>query len=278
MQEKSNVKTLFLILGSESPEHQSDLLMQQNTWLKDLLPSQSYRILRGSNAQELVDYENTLYIPVKEEYKNILSKSLIGLRWALENTDFDVVIRTNVSTYFPTNLVQRIVSSIDVNSKFFGGYLDRCRIPFGDKDETTSYVAGTALVMTRPTVVELVKLDWSLFEGWPDDLAISVALRRQGITPKSIKRNNLSQMHFFFPAFQIRLKTSSVDHLAAVRMKNVHAYFKSQKPLERIKLYLLITISEVKYSMVNFEEFFGFTSQILVRIKNLMLSPFRIGR
>ena len=273
---KSKVKTLFLILGSESPEHESDLQMQQATWLKDLLPSQSYRILRGSNKQELVDYNNTLYIPIKEEYKNILSKSLIGLRWALDNTDFDVVVRTNVSTYFPTALVQRAVDSIDVDTHYFGGYLDRCRLPFGN-NETTSYVAGTALVMTRPTVVELFKLDWSVFEGWPDDLAISVALQKQGITPQSIKRNNLSQMHFFFPAFQIRLKTSSVDYLAAVRMKNVHAYFMAQKPFERIKLYLLIAISEVKYSMVNFEEFFGFISQILVRLKNLVLSPFRKG-
>ena len=61
-------------------------------------------------------------------------------------------------------------------------------------------------------------------------------------------------------------------------MKNVHAYFMAQKPFERIKLYLLIAISEVKYSMVNFEEFFGFISQILVRLKNLVLSPFRKGR
>ena len=278
MKFEPNSKTLFLILGSNAPENESDLEMQRQTWLNDLSPTQSFIILRGSpsSSTKLIGHE--LYLPVSESYENILPKTILGMKWSLEHSNFEILIRTNVSTYFPPAEVEAVTRTIDKASRFFGGYVARCRLPGENLTSTAEFVAGTALVLTRPTVELLCNLDWRPYRGWPDDVAISVALRNLGISPKKIRRNNLSQLHFFLPAFQIRLKTSSVSHLSSKRMQGIHQYFHATNTLNRLARYVLITISEIRYAFINWEEISGFAKELLSQAWRVPNRIVRLGK
>lgn len=258
MKFEPNAKTLFLILGSNAPENESDLEMQKQTWLSDLSPTQGFIILRGSPSTSTTLIGDELYLPVIESYENILPKTILGMKWALDNSNFEILIRTNVSTYFPRAEVEAVTRTINKAAPFFGGYVARCRLPGENINSTTDFVAGTALVLTRQTAQILCDLDWTPYYGWPDDVAISMALSKVGISPKKIRRNNLSQSHFFFPAFQIRLKTSSVSHLSSKRMESIHEYFHATNTLNRLARYLLISMNEIRYAFINWEEISDF--------------------
>ncbi len=263
-------KTLFLILGSYAPENQMDLKIQRETWLKSLLPNQEYLVIRGSNEESARLEGDTLFLPVIETYENILEKTLLGFRWALDNSDFQVLIRTNVSTYFPVKLVDKKIRDIDPLSCYFGGYKDYCWLPGNADRRKVSYVTGTAIVLTRPTVEMLCESNLELMTALPDDVAISLTLSDSGIPVENIKRNDLGSSHIFYPRFQIRLKTSSVSHLASTRMQNVHDFFQAENFLKKFYYYFKITLSEVKYATMNFDQFLSFCRFSLRYLKKLV--------
>lgn len=262
------MKTLFLILGSDSEENQNDLQMQKLTWLQDLLPSQSYFILRGSGNKTIQAIGDTVYLPIVERYENILEKTILGINWALDNLDFDILIRTNVSTYFPPHLVKNAIEKIDTSSKYFGGYIDRCNLGSKSRNSKVSYVTGTALVMTKSTATVLRRSNWGELNTLPDDVAISLLLKNEGVEPKKMKRNNLSQSHIFYPTFQIRLKTSSVSRLATQRMKLVHEFFHSNSRVNRLFILVKISGLEIHYATMSWKEFSDSLIYILRSIRN----------
>ncbi len=259
-----------MILGSNAPENQMDLKMQRETWLNELLPNQKHLVIRGSNQESARLQEDTLLLPVIESYENILRKTLLGFHWALENTDFEVLIRTNVSTYFPVKLVDKEVGVIDPSSHFFGGYIDDCWIPGNPKSLKMSFVAGSAIVLTRPTVELLCQSILGEITGLPDDVAISLALNNSRIPAKKFKRNDLGSSHFFYPKFQIRVKTSSVSHLASIRMKNIHKYFQATNLADKYFCYLKISVNEMKYVATDPKQFVAFFGFSLRQLKKLV--------
>ena len=259
-----------MILGSDAPENQMDLDMQRETWLKELLPNQQYLVIRGSNEEFALLKEDTLFLPVIERYENILKKTMLGFRWALDNSDFQILIRTNVSTYFPVKLVDQKIRGIKPLSHFFGGYIDYCWRPGNTHGQKVPFVTGTAIVLTRPTVELLCASNLGMMTELPDDVAISLTLTDLGIPIENIKRNDLGSSHVFFPRFQIRLKTSSVSHLASTRMKNVHDYFQANNLLDKYFRYFKITFNEAKYTTMNLEQFSSFFRFSLRYLKKIV--------
>lgn len=272
MNNYSGKRTLFMILGSDAPENQMDLQMQEKTWLKALLPNQKHLILRGSMEESAQLEDETLFLPVVENYENILKKTVLGLQWALENTDFEILIRTNVSTYFPVKLVDKEVERINPLLHFFGGYIDDCWMSGNADKQKISFVTGTAIIMTRPTVELLCKSDLEGVIGLPDDVAISIALSNSRISAQRFKRNDLGSSHIFYPRFQIRVKTSSASHLASKRMKNVHEYFQSTNLTDKCFCYVKIVFNEIRYATVNVSEFLAFFKFSLHRLKKSITS------
>ncbi len=247
-----------------------DLVAQKSTWLEDLQPEQSYLILRGGNSLSTELRTDTLHLPIQESVRNILEKTILGLEWALSNSDFEFLIRTNVSTYFPVDLVGKFLVTIDPGEIFFGGYIDICHSRIANVTTRTGYVTGTAIVMTRKSVELLIKSNWRSLIGMPDDLAITLALRNVGIEPRGIQRNNLSFSHVFWPSFQIRLKTPSVPILASIRMHMVHDFFHSQNTIKKISSYLRISLFEFRNLFANEGEIKVFFIHVLVMGKRKM--------
>ena len=245
--EQVKPKVLFLIIASSNPENEIDLKAQLSTWLSDLPLNYEFLILRGSDANAFYFEENTLRIPVPERYENILAKTIYGIEWALQHFEFDILIRTNVSTYFAQKYLDKIVLKVDLNSNYFGGYIERCKDPFNQNQMTIPFVTGTALVMTKSVAEILSKMPTIDFGGIPDDVAISNFVRQQEIKVRPLKRNNFSQLHFFLPTFQIRLKTSKNSQLASKRMFDVHDFFTERRMIRKPFRYLFVMGKELTY-------------------------------
>jgi hypothetical protein len=135
------MRVVFLVIASEDPIHQNDLEIQRQTWASSI-PSGSRVIwLRGSEASIAKMEGDTLFVPCKEQYENILEKSILGIRYVLDNFDFDVLVRTNVSTYFDSKRLTRELEKNIYSKPFVGGYVDKTNGHYFGKMRSFEYIS-----------------------------------------------------------------------------------------------------------------------------------------
>jgi hypothetical protein len=262
------IKVLFLILASENAENQQDLNAQLKTWVQVMPENYNYLVFRGWEKDEYSLEGNTLYIPVKERYENILAKTVLGLKWVCQNLNFDFVIRTNVSTFFSIKLVEKMIFEVCNENNFFGGYIERCINPLSKSLEKVPYVTGTALVMSKKCAFQLSEMQFEKFQGIPEDFSISMFLKDNNVIVTPLSRNNLSSHHIFIPSFQIRVKTSKNSDLASKRMLDINNYFNEAKLTNKVFKYITIQCKEVSYSQITFKSIPDYLQRLIVSIKN----------
>jgi hypothetical protein len=265
-------KVLFLIIASNNPENERDLQAQLATWLAKIPPNYKFLIIRGSELSRFDYSSNTLYVPARELYENILLKTSLGIHWVIENMDFDLLIRTNVSTYFAIDQLDKIIDKIDIKEHFFGGYIERCRDPLTLSEISIPFVTGTALVMSKSVASILSKIPVENYIGMPDDVAISQYAKVCNLNVAPLKRNNLSQNHLFLPTYHIRLKTSKNSYLASRRMKDVHNYFIEKRKMVKLLKYFVVMGKEITYIEFKWRSVVDYTARLATSAKHKILS------
>ncbi len=239
------MKLIFLVIASDDPVHQSDLLTQQNTWARNLPEYSQVIWLRGHQKNTFEFDGATLKVPCMELYGNILEKTILGVRYINDNMKFDVLIRTNVSTYFNVERTLLELSKKSYSGNFFGGYIDKTKGVYFGNIGKRDYISGTGIFLSRNASEKLATLDFTKFKEAPDDVAISHFLESSGIPKVRMKRNNLSSTHIFIPTYHIRAKSSAVSTLASTRMGLIDKYFGATNVKGRLAVYIQLLAVEL---------------------------------
>lgn len=255
-------KVIILIIASNDLEHERDLLTQKRTWVSRCPESISVIFLRGwQNNYFFLDID-TLYVPCREEYSLILTKTLLGINYLLENYDFDILIRSNVSTYFESKRLIKELNKSIYSSDFFGGYFDKTSIKYFNQKKSLEYVSGAGVFLSRAAVAKLSKLNSEKYVGIADDIAISKYLNDQKeIMSIRMVRNNLHYTHLFIPTFYIRTKNSFDSNSASRRMNLIDQYFRSDSKSMKIRAYFQIQKNEVSEYRMHPEGLIKFLSK-----------------
>jgi hypothetical protein len=234
------MKVIFLVIASEDPVHEHDLKTQRETWAKNLPEDFQVVYLRGSDKQQVEFRDGTLYVACPELYGNILQKTILGIRYLIENFDFDILIRTNVSTYFNLERLRVELTKERYAKKFFGGYIDRTKGGYFGELASLEYISGTGIFLSRTAADGLSALDYRTYRNIPDDVAISNLLEGMAIRKIRMTRNNLGSTHIFVPSYYIRAKSSAVSELASARMRLIDSYFAQNTFIRTFRAYLVI--------------------------------------
>jgi len=243
------MKILYLIIASNDPIHIQDEITQRKTWANE---SQSEVIwLRGGTDEYFNQESRTLYVKIDEDYKNILSKTILGVKWCIKNVDFDILIRGNVSTYFATSKIRRHFKKIKIKDDLLGGHIDFVSDESKSLDDSV-FINGGAIFLTRKAAITLTNLDVQEWDSWPDDFAISRYLITHGVALSQIPRCSLSATGFFSNRIYYRLKSSSNSKMASMRMLSIHKYFEEPRILHKCYQLMLLEINEIKYFKQNF--------------------------
>lgn len=266
------MKLIFLVIASEDSIHQQDLLTQQDTWARALPGGVSVVWLRGHEEAAFRLDGNTLYVPCLELYGNILEKTILGVKYLVDNQNFDVIVRTNVSTYFNVEMTLSELKKIRYKGDFFGGYIDKSKGGYFGRRESQDYISGTGIFLSRAAARKIASLDFTEYTGIPDDVAISHFLEESGLRKVRMSRNNLGSTHIFFPSYYIRAKSSAVSTLASDRMHMIHAYFTAGTTYKKIRAYKKIMIFELVAFLNHPEKKWRYVQRNRVVVQNLALT------
>ena len=235
------MKILILILGSNNSEHESDLVCQKNTWISNRNKNVAVIILRGWDKNYFYLNGDTLFVPCKEDYSLILKKTIMGIKYITDSFDFDILIRTNVSTYFETHRLITEINKPKYRASFYGGYFDKSKQKVLNYKKSFEYVSGTGIFLSKDIAALVGQLPVENYLGVFDDIAISHFLNEKGISKLRIARNNLQSTHLFIPTFHIRTKNTFDSKSASQRMMLIHNFFSqksfSDKTIAILKLY-----------------------------------------
>jgi hypothetical protein len=240
------MKVIFLVIASDDEVHERDLRTQELTWVSQLDENAQVIWLRGHPGSDFLFEDRTLYVPCNESYQNILEKTILGLQYIVDKISFDLIIRTNVSTYFSLSKLRKELSLEVFKTDFYGGFLEWTKKSHFSDSEDRIFVSGTGIFLSRRAVDELVELDHLSYQGIPDDVAISHFLSKTDLTRIPMMRNSLSSSHIFFSSYFIRTKSSADSMLASKRMKMIYEYFSEEKLFLKISKYLQISRFEME--------------------------------
>lgn len=246
---------LIMIISSDNYINEQDRIAQQVTWVNR---NTNFRILwlRG-NTKEFSFEKNILRVPCIESNSNILKKTILGFQWALNNIEFDFLIRVNVSTYLNLDKLYNYLLKLPSNQNVAYGYpeITNRDITYGKSIE---FLSGACLIFTRQAVISLINSEYKSFMKYPDDVAISMLLRQMNCKLSYISRNNLSVTFLFIPNFYIRAKSSEISTLTAKRMLYIHEYYSTSGWLNKMLAYLngvFVEINHISKQPIDFKTY-----------------------
>jgi len=266
------MKLIFLVIASEDSIHQQDLLTQQRTWASSLPKDVDVVWLRGHGGSDFKFDGETLYVPCPELYGNILEKTILGVRYVVEKLDFNVLVRTNVSTYFNIEKTLSELGKKRFSDDFFGGYIDKSKGGYFGRQESQDYISGTGIFLSRVAARKLYSLDFLAYKGVPDDVAISHFLDMSGVRKVRMSRNNLGSTHIFIPSYYIRAKSSAVSSLASNRMLLIDDYFNQSSFYSKLKSYRRIMSFEIHAFRTHPERKWRYVQRNRIVFQNLLLT------
>jgi len=266
------MKIIFLILASNDFEHELDLETQKKTWINQNLKDVTTIVLRGWNKSYYEMDQNTLYVPSPEQYSLILDKTILGLKYISKNYDFDILIRTNSSTYFDIRTLKRELNHSIYKENFYGGYIDKSKQSILNYKQPFEYISGAGIFMSKLAVDKLITINPNNYRGIFDDIAIDNFFKNQNLRRIRMTRNNLQSTHIFWPTYYIRTKNSSNSYSASKRMLLLSSYFSCHSFTMKIKHYLKIELNEIHEFFNDSEPFILFLAKNRVVLLSFLRS------
>lgn len=199
------MRTLVLVLSALQRPYPDLIRAQKRTWAaRDLA---DVDVLFYYGGAETLRHGRDLFVAAPDTYWEIGHKTLACFEYVLQTLEFDLVFRTNCSSYVDLPNLRAWVSEHAVASRFYAGVLG-FHPPAGDV-----YASGSGYFLSRDLVERVVQERASWDHGLHDDVALGKLLARAGVTPAPTPRvdvpdvreaRRIDTSHFHF-----RCKTDS---------------------------------------------------------------------
>lgn len=191
------MKTLVLVLATHVPPFPELVRTIEETWASVLVPDVDVLFYFGGERLELDG--RALTVPVPDDLPNAGRKTLACFEYVLEHYDFDIVFRTNCSTYIDLPNLRRYIEDHASSSGFYAGK--------GAFVDGVDFATGTGIFLSR----DLVQLAVDGRDVWDhshlDDVALAKVMHGHGVERtfaprivyerrKDVRKVDTSQFHF----------------------------------------------------------------------------------
>ena len=159
-----------------------------------------------------------LVVPVADDLLHVGRKTIACFEYVLEHCTFDVIFRTNTSTYIDLPELSDFVAGRAHSSRFYAGVLGTRPLPFA---------SGSGYFLSRDLVELLVREQARLSPDLVDDVAVAAVLAEFDVTPEPAPRQDFDRVRDLRDLdrsqFQFRCRTQSWHRLEDARiMRGIH--------------------------------------------------------
>jgi hypothetical protein len=207
------MKLLFLNLHARVEPFLTHKEAQEKTWAKGIASEVFWVVGNSKLLTDSCIHGNELEIAVDEEFSNILLKSVEAIKWAINNREFDFVIRGNTSNYYDVHVMTDFLSRVNPEEDFAGSEIGYTDYNKDTKLNPGKYLSGTGIVLSRKTAEIFQEMNVKDYEGWPDDVAISHFVSQNNVSFTRIPRGDITDFKPIEFTPQYRVKSwSSIDY------------------------------------------------------------------
>lgn len=205
-------RTLVLVLGTRVRPYPMLIRAAEATWASVPVPDVEVIFYFGSGGPRLA--RGHLTLPVPDDFAHIGEKTLACFEYVLENREFDLVFRTNCSSYVDLVNLSRYVGEHAQERGFYAGT--------ASTHDGVPFASGSGYFLSRDLVELVVRERDAWNHALLDDVALGLLMATAGQTPVAVPRIDyatprdvadvdVSQFHF-------RCKTSSRARLDDVEI------------------------------------------------------------
>jgi hypothetical protein len=175
---------ILLILVSEDNKCYNEMKIIVNSYCNLYKDSHNLKYffiqLNESIPDSILVKENNIYVRGKESIiPGILKKTMEPLNYINNNYDYDIVIRTNLSSFYNLDNLYRLT-----DTKMF----DNNNIAIGYRP-FNSFISGTSIILSKINALKLCNYSLYNNNNANDDVIISDILKRIGIPLISLPTN-----------------------------------------------------------------------------------------
>jgi hypothetical protein len=197
-----DVKTLVLVLATREEPFPELIATIKSTWASERVDDVDVLFYYGGDRFSLEDDDLTL--PVLDDLPNVGRKTLACFEYAVEHLDFDLVFRTNCSTYVDLPNLGRYVSEHAEPTGFYAGK--------GANVDGIDFATGSGIFLSRDLVQLLVDEGAAWDHAYLDDVAVAKLLHERGIerrfAPRVVYERPRDARKVDTSAFHFRCKTA----------------------------------------------------------------------
>jgi hypothetical protein len=218
------VRTLVLVLGCRAAPYPELIRAIKETWASVVV--EDVEVLFYYGGAEFAIDGSDVYLPVPDDLPHIGHKTIACFQYALASREFDLIFRTNCSSYVDLANMQAYVRSRGARRSFYAGK--------GTVHGKVPFASGSGYFLSRDLVELVVEKASEWDHSVLDDLALAQLMHAHGVPLQEAPRTDYlwreaatvidtSQFHF-------RCKTaptgspSRADDIAI--MKRVHRAFR----------------------------------------------------
>lgn len=237
------MKLLILVLSVEDDGGIYDEFYktQNETWNSEIFDNIETYYLYGGDKIQISDrkiftgVEEILFMQPGVYYKSPLSagiKTVKGLEMLNEITDYDFVLRTNLSSYIDKKMLYDYLLDKPRDRYYSGCIGIENRDIFGNIVDEIQYASGSGMILSKDVVQFLIDHKEELENNrFIDDAAIGKLLNKYEIYPSSLHRVDLINtdfdMEYISNSFFYRLKSNNRN----LDIENMYKIHKNKKRL-----------------------------------------------
>ncbi len=172
------MKTLVLVLATRREPFPELIGTIKRTWAAKRVENVDVLFYYGGDSVALEGDDLTL--PVPDDLPNVGRKTLACFEHVLAHRDFEVIFRTNCSTYVDLPNLRRYVAEHAGPTKFYAGK--------GANLDGIDFATGSGIFLSRDLVELLVEERASWDHAYLDDVAIAKLLHAHGVERRFVPR------------------------------------------------------------------------------------------
>jgi hypothetical protein len=224
------VKTLVLVLGTRVAPFPMLIRMIKETWASVFVPDVETLFYYGGPTLERRGDE--LDVPVADDLAHVGRKTIACFEFVLDHCSFELIFRTNTSTYVDLPNLCTFVGARARRDRFYSGALGTS----GVLGRPLPFASGSGYFLSRDLVELLVDERARLIEDLVDDVAVAAVLAEFDVAPEPAPRqdfDSVRQLKYLDASqFHFRCRTQSWRRLEDARiMRELHRILCAERDL-----------------------------------------------